>query len=73
MLPGTDHLDQLGDRIRREIETSVTIDQHQEIRVTVSLGAVAFSSTDVTDIDDLVRHADAAMYVAKAAGRNRFV
>lgn len=68
---GTDDLDQLGDRIRREIETSATSDQHQEIRVTVSLGAVAFPSTDVTDIDDLVRHADAAMYVAKSAGRNR--
>jgi len=68
---GTDDLDQLGDRIRREIEASVTSDQHQEIRVTVSLGAVAFPSTDVTDIDDLVRHADAAMYVAKSAGRNR--
>lgn len=68
---GTDDLDQLGDRIRREIETSVTSDQHQKIVVTVSLGAVAFPSTDVTDIDDLVRHADAAMYVAKSAGRNR--
>ncbi|MFN7149307.1 MAG: GGDEF domain-containing protein, partial [Microthrixaceae bacterium] len=68
---GADDLDQLGDRIRREIESSVTSDQHQEIRVTVSLGAVAFPSTDVTDIDDLVRHADAAMYVAKSAGRNR--
>mgnify|MGYP002682648349 CR=1 FL=1 len=50
---GTDDLDQLGDRIRREIEASVTSDQHQEIRVTVSLGAVAFPSTDVTDIDDV--------------------
>ena len=49
----------------------MTVDQHQEIHVTVSLGAVAFPSTDVTDIDDLVRHADAAMYVAKSAGRNR--
>ncbi|MEZ5242229.1 MAG: diguanylate cyclase [Microthrixaceae bacterium] len=68
---GTDDLDQLGDRIRREIEASMTSDQHQEIRVTVSLGAVAFPSTDVADIDDLVRHADAAMYVAKSAGRNR--
>lgn len=68
---GADDLEQLGERIRREIEASVTRDQGQEIAVTVSLGAVAFPSTDVTDIDDLVRHADAAMYVAKSAGRNR--
>ncbi len=68
---GSDDLDQLGERIRREVESCVTVDQHQEIHVTVSLGAVAFPSTDVTDIDDLVRHADAAMYVAKSAGRNR--
>ncbi len=68
---GTDDLGQLGERIRREVEAAVTTDQHQEVRVTVSLGAVGFPSTDVTDIDDLIRHADAAMYVAKSAGRNR--
>lgn len=68
---GTDDLDRLGDRIRRQVEGCVTTDQHHEIRVTASLGAVAFPATDVTDIDDLVRHADAAMYVAKSAGRNR--
>ena len=68
---GTDDLGQLGERIRREVEATVTTDQHQEVQVTVSLGAVGFPSTDVTDVDDLIRHADAAMYVAKSAGRNR--
>jgi len=42
-----------------------------EIRITVSLGAVSFPSTDATDLDDLIRRADAAMYEAKKAGRNR--
>jgi diguanylate cyclase (GGDEF)-like protein len=68
---GADDLTQLGERIRRTVESAVALEEHQEIRVTVSLGAVAFPSTDVADIDDLVRHADAAMYVAKSAGRNR--
>ena len=68
---GNDDLSQLGERIRREVEAAVTTDQHQEVQVTVSLGAVGFPSTDVTDVDDLIRHADAAMYVAKSAGRNR--
>ena len=68
---GTEDLDQLGERIRREVESAVTSDQHHEVRVTVSLGAVAVPTADVAGTDDLVRHADAAMYVAKAAGRNR--
>jgi diguanylate cyclase (GGDEF)-like protein len=73
VLPGAgpDDLNDLGERIRRVVESTVTTDKHQELRVTISLGAVAFPSTDVTDTEDLVRHADAAMYVAKTAGRNR--
>jgi two-component system, cell cycle response regulator len=73
LLPGagTNDLHDLGERIRRGVECAVTTDMHQQLRVTVSLGAVAFPSTNVADIDDLVRRADAAMYVAKSAGRNR--
>lgn len=68
---GTDDLQRLGERIRGNVEAASTLDDDRDLRVTISLGAVAFPSTDVTDIDDLVRHADAAMYVAKSAGRNR--
>lgn len=73
VLPGAgpDDLTDLGERIRRAVEEAVVADTQGELRVTISLGAVSFPSTDVTDIDDLVRHADAAMYVAKSAGRNR--
>ena len=42
-----------------------------EILVTVSLGAVSFPAINVTDLDDLIRQTDAAMYNAKKAGRNR--
>lgn len=68
---GTEDLADLGDRIRRAVESAVTKDVDTELSVTVSLGAVPFPATDATDIDDLVRRADAAMYCAKSAGRNR--
>ncbi len=73
LLPGagTEDLYNLGERVRHEIEAAVTRSQEHQVSVTVSLGAVAFPSTDVADVDDLVRHADAAMYAAKDAGRNR--
>jgi diguanylate cyclase (GGDEF)-like protein len=73
VLPGaaSEDLHELGERVRREIEGRVIRDQHHQIRVTVSLGAVAFPSTDVANLDDLIRQADAAMYHAKSSGRNR--
>ncbi len=73
VLPGAGEADvrSLGERIRRVVESSVVIDGSVEIRVTVSLGAASFPTSDVTDIDDLIRKADAAMYNSKTAGRNR--
>jgi diguanylate cyclase (GGDEF)-like protein len=73
VLPGAGETDVrgLGERIRRVVESTVVVDQPVEVRVTVSLGAVSFPSVDVTDIDDLIRHADAAMYFSKKSGRNR--
>lgn len=68
---GVDDLQDLAERVRRVVEATVVTDMRQELRVTVSVGAVSFPSTEVTDTEDLVRHADAAMYVSKSAGRNR--
>jgi len=68
LVPGADaeHGWLAGERFRRAIE------QHSwdGISVTVSVG-VATSRTGVTDQDDLVGRADAALYVAKESGRNR--
>ena len=73
VLPGAgpDDLHDLSERVRRTVESTVVTDNNREVRVTVSVGAVSFPATDVTDIEDLVRHVDAAMYVSKSAGRNR--
>jgi diguanylate cyclase (GGDEF)-like protein len=43
-----------------------------ELHVTVSIGVAWMNSTHETP-DDLIRRADAALYEAKAAGRNRVV
>jgi diguanylate cyclase (GGDEF)-like protein len=73
VLPGAGEIDvrSLGERIRRVVESSIAVASNVEIRVTVSLGAVSFPSADVTDLDDLIRKADGAMYDAKNSGRNR--
>ena len=73
MLPGAGEVDVrgLGERIRRVVESTVTHFDHIEVNVTISLGAVSFPSVNVTDLDDMIRQADAAMYDAKKAGRNR--
>lgn len=73
VLPGAGESDvrSLAERIRRVVESTVLSHGTTEIRVTVSLGAVAFPNADVVDVEDLIRTADAAMYDAKNSGRNR--
>ncbi len=75
VLPGAGDVDirNLAERIRQVVESIVVTESAVEIRVTVSLGAVSFPSVDVTDMEDLIRQSDAAMYNAKNSGRNRLV
>ena len=44
----------------------------QDITITASMG-IALAPCDGTDVQDLVKNADIAMYNVKALGRNRFV
>lgn len=46
----------------------VTLNQHL-LRVSASIGATIYPQ-DVADADQLLRHADQAMYIAKQAGKN---
>ncbi len=43
---------------------------HGDVFITASIGVAAISATSSTTPEDLVRHADTAMYRAKDAGRN---
>lgn len=62
----------IAERIRERIAARPISrsDDPEGLTVTVSIG-VAMAGPEDTTPDDLLRHADAAMYRAKAAGRNR--
>jgi diguanylate cyclase (GGDEF)-like protein/PAS domain S-box-containing protein len=59
----------VAERLRRAVQRPIHIGEH-ELVVTASIGFAVNSSSDLS-ADDLVRDADAAMYRAKAAGRDR--
>ncbi len=59
----------VADRLRRSVMEPIEIDGH-ELVVTASIGFAVNAGEDLT-ADDLLRDADAAMYRAKAAGRDR--
>jgi diguanylate cyclase (GGDEF)-like protein len=61
-----------AERVRVSIEAlSVPIEQRGVVKVTASAGCAVLGAEGVTDVDSLVRAADAALYRAKASGRNR--
>jgi diguanylate cyclase (GGDEF)-like protein len=57
-----------GEELRQAIEAPMRL-QGNEVHVTVSIG-VSLLPADTDDVDDLLRHADTAMYRAKDEGRN---
>ncbi len=59
----------VAERLRRCVMEPLTIDGH-ELVVTASIGFAVNASPGLT-ADDLLRDADAAMYCAKASGRDR--
>jgi diguanylate cyclase (GGDEF)-like protein len=73
LLPGTtkDGALAIAERIRHELErTRIPGRNDQEEHLTVSIG-VASVPTDAADADQLLDRADAALYRAKAFGKNR--
>ncbi len=60
----------VGERFRLAVETSEVDADGARIRYTVS-GGVATMDEEVAGLDELIKRADAALYAAKAAGRNR--
>ncbi|MFZ5656300.1 MAG: diguanylate cyclase [Pseudomonadota bacterium] len=66
---GIDAAVQVGERLRGNVEALRWRDVAPELRVTVSLGVAALRADD-GGVHDVLRRADAALYRAKAAGRN---
>jgi len=61
-----------AEKIRRIVETSQLIHERQVMHCTISLGVVGLRKDLITP-DDFYKAADALMYQAKQAGRNRVV
>ena len=59
----------VAERLRRAVQRSVFVDGH-ELVTTASIG-IAVNSSGALSADELLRDADAAMYRAKASGRDR--
>jgi diguanylate cyclase (GGDEF)-like protein len=63
----------LAERLRDRLAAGVTEHEGRRISVTVSLGVAGFPDVPVGTPQDLISAADAALYQAKASGRNRVV
>lgn len=73
LLPNTDTGKALEfcERLHREISRAVLKHQDSMIRYTVSIGLTAASQGQLESIENLLAHADLALYQAKRDGRNR--
>lgn len=61
----------LAERLREGISVlDIPLDSKETIRVTASLG-IAAAESSMKSVDELINRADAALYRAKEAGRNR--
>jgi len=60
-----------AETLRSRIEAQVHNAGARTVQVTASLGVGSFNHMDIDDADMLLKQADAALYRAKADGRNR--
>ncbi|NVO08206.1 MAG: EAL domain-containing protein, partial [Rhodoferax sp.] len=69
-ISNTDHLEPLLQKILRSMDALFQLGDEQ-VFVSASIGITLYP-LDATDIEDLFKNADQALYVAKGEGRNRF-
>ncbi|MDQ8022653.1 MAG: EAL domain-containing protein [Moraxellaceae bacterium] len=68
---GTDgETERILDRVLASIAEPLVVEE-QELRVSCSIGAARYPA-DGDDLDTLMRHADAAMYLSKSRGKNQY-
>jgi diguanylate cyclase (GGDEF)-like protein/PAS domain S-box-containing protein len=69
-LEAPDHVERIAQSILNSLLKPFDLGQEQAF-VSASIGITLYPD-DALDIDDLLKHADQAMYAAKGAGRNRY-
>lgn len=62
-------IDRIAAKLLKGMQAPLALDDGSELHVTTSIGASVYPD-DATDAEGLVKHADMAMYSAKARGRN---
>jgi len=68
---GTERPDQFAERLRQAVSASPVRTLKAEVTVTISIGMVTANPCGECSIEKLIQSADAALYQAKANGRNR--
>jgi diguanylate cyclase (GGDEF)-like protein len=69
-LANTCHVDDIAQKINTSLAEPFYL-RNEVIQISASLGITLYPG-DANNIDDLMKHADQAMYVAKKDGRNRY-
>jgi len=75
ILPQTDlgGAETVGERIRLLVEEERFVSSDPKKKVTISLGASAYSTGKIGVMEDLLKRADEALYHAKKTGKNRYI
>lgn len=75
LLPGVtmDTAHTIAERLRVRLSKAKVMVDGQRIEITASLGVACFPAPGIENMNDLLKAADAALYAAKAGGRNRVV
>jgi diguanylate cyclase len=71
LLPETDskHSETVAEKLRQAVSEKVFIHQEIELTITMSFGVAPYQPGQ--SLEDLIDHADRALYVSKESGRNR--
>lgn len=75
LMPSTDSLAafKIAQRIRECIEITQIDVEEKKLRVTVSIGVACYPDINVSNVEELLKKADEALYQAKRSGRNKIV
>ncbi|WP_187360046.1 bifunctional diguanylate cyclase/phosphodiesterase [Chitinolyticbacter meiyuanensis] len=63
----------VADKVANAMQQPIVLEGGESVRLTTSIGIALHLPGEPTKVDELLDRADAAMYVAKRAGKNRYV